>query len=99
MSEDVMGSLPIVYEGGPMTVNPMGGAMKYFEAGEEDSLVFLVQSAAEHTDQMGLTGQVPPPTQADLPRPQGPPPHQMPTQQQGQPPKKKGRFGGLFGKK
>jgi hypothetical protein len=57
-----IGTLPLAYECGPMVVNFMGKAIKFFDAGQEDSLAYMVESACAHLDENGQTGGTPPPT-------------------------------------
>ena len=55
-----MGTLPIAFEVGPMVVNPMGKAIKFLDAGEEDSLAYMVQVSVAELDHSGHSAMPPP---------------------------------------
>ncbi len=61
-TDEEIGTIPVVYDCGPMSVNFLGKAIKYFENGQEDSLAYMVTSVCDHLDQTGQTGLAPMPT-------------------------------------
>lgn len=68
----MLGSIPIIYECGSTYSDFMGKALKYYDAGQDDSLAFMVQMVSNAVDGTGMTGntQAPPP-QAVPPKKKG----------------------------
>jgi hypothetical protein len=60
---DIEMMFPMVFECGPLVMNPLDKSIKLLTQGMDDSVAFMVRAARDNYAQLGQPGRAPPPTQ------------------------------------